>query len=84
MARKPDRAGLDQLLQVAAGELGYLRSQGAIEPLAMLAAVDDELARLGFEPGLGCVVGNQRRFVIAWRRDVGRYNDSALFLECCA
>jgi hypothetical protein len=51
----------------------------------VLGRIDHEDPRLDFEAGLDRVVGQvQGRVIAAGVRKVGRYNDSALFMECDA
>ena len=73
-----DKTGLDQLLQVAAGELGHLVRQDQVDSLPVQRFRDGKLPQLvirtRFKEILGC------RIAIRGQR-VGRYNEFALFQE---
>ena len=75
-------AGFDQLLQVAARELGHQRRQRAVEPLAVLRRRRSTKGR-SFRRRGPASSGVLEPVRARRRQGVGRYNRFALFQESC-
>jgi len=69
-------AGLDQLLQIAARELGHQQRERAVQPFAMLRRGDRERPQFAVRTGVGGLIQQGLRLGF---EGGGRYNQFALF-----